>query len=78
MPEPTPLRRLFGFARPYRGRLVIAVLGMLMYAAGSAGLAALIQPIFDSVLPNQEELVLVAWLETRRERSSGRSAEPVR
>jgi len=35
---------------------------MLMYAAGSAGLAALIQPIFDSVLPNQQELALVAWL----------------
>ncbi len=62
MHEPAPLRRLFGYARPYRGRLVVAVLGMLMYAGGSAGLAALIQPIFDSVLPNQEELALVAWL----------------
>ncbi|MGE0703934.1 MAG: ABC transporter ATP-binding protein [Vicinamibacterales bacterium] len=62
MHEPSPLRRLFGYARPYRGRLALAVLGMLMYAAGSAGLAALIQPIFDSVLPNQQELSLVAWL----------------
>jgi subfamily B ATP-binding cassette protein MsbA len=60
--EPSPLRRLFSFARPYSGRLAIAVVGMLMYAGGSAGLAALIQPIFDSVLPNQEELAFVAWL----------------
>ncbi len=57
----TPLRRLFVYARPYRGRLVWAVAGMLVYAAGSAGLAALIQPILDYGLPRQQKLVLIAW-----------------
>src|SRR5262245_23335584 len=50
------LRRLFGYARPYRGRLGWAIVGMIVYAVGSAGLAALIKPIFDSVLPKQEQL----------------------
>ena len=58
---PTPLRRLFAYARPYRGRLVWAVAGMLVYAAGSAGLAALIQPILDYGLPKQQKLALIAW-----------------
>ena len=34
---------------------------MLVYAVGSAGLAALIKPIFDSVLPKQERLAFTAW-----------------
>lgn len=34
---------------------------MLVYAAGSAGLAWLIQPILDRALPNQERLTLTAW-----------------
>jgi len=34
---------------------------MLLYAAGSAGLAALIKPILDSVLPNQRQIVVIAW-----------------
>jgi subfamily B ATP-binding cassette protein MsbA len=34
---------------------------MLVYAIGSAGLAALIRPIFDSVLPRQEKLAFTAW-----------------
>ena len=58
---PTPLRRLFAYARPYRARLAWAVLGMLVYAAGSAGLAALIQPILDYGLPKQQKLALIAW-----------------
>ncbi len=56
-----PLSRLFGFARVYRGRLVWAVAGMLVYAAGSAGLAWLIKPIFDNVLPNQQAVAFTAW-----------------
>src|SRR5881409_2942612 len=35
---------------------------MIVYAIGSAGLAWLIKPIFDSVLPKQQEVALVAWL----------------
>src|SRR5258705_12898787 len=38
-----------------------AVVGMLVYAIGSAGLAWLIKPIFDSVLPKQQEVALIAW-----------------
>jgi subfamily B ATP-binding cassette protein MsbA len=59
--ETAPLRRLFRYAKPYRWRLGWAIVGMLVYAAGSAGLAALIKPIFDSVLPNQERVAFVAW-----------------
>ena len=57
----TPLHRLFGYAKPYRLRLVLAVLAMIVYAAGSAGLLALVQPIFDQVLPNKERLAFTAW-----------------
>ncbi len=56
-----PLKRLFGYATPYRGRLAAAVAGMLVYAAGSAGLAALVKPILDNVLVNQELLAFTAW-----------------
>jgi len=57
----TTLRRLFRYATPYRGRLSWAVVGMIVYAIGSAGLAWLIKPIFDSVLPKQQEVALIAW-----------------
>jgi subfamily B ATP-binding cassette protein MsbA len=57
----TTLRRLFRYSTPYRGRLAWAVVGMVVYAIGSAGLAWLIKPIFDSVLPKQQEVALIAW-----------------
>ncbi len=57
----SPLSRLFRYARPYRGRLGWAVAAMLVYAAGAAGLAALIKPIFDEVLVNQRQLEVTAW-----------------
>jgi len=59
--ERTTLRRLFAYAKPYRGRMCWAVAGMTVYAVGSAGLAYLIKPIFDNVLPNQHDVALVAW-----------------
>jgi subfamily B ATP-binding cassette protein MsbA len=34
---------------------------MLVYAAGSAGLAALVKPMFDNVLLNQERMAFTAW-----------------
>ena len=34
---------------------------MLVYATGSAGLAWLIKPIFDNVLPNRDQVWVVAW-----------------
>jgi subfamily B ATP-binding cassette protein MsbA len=59
--EPPPLRRLFGYARPYRGRLVWALAGMLVYAAASAALAWLIKPILDSVVPYGRPVAPTAW-----------------
>ena len=55
-----PFFRLLQFARPHRGRLVAALVAMLFYAAATAGVAALIQPIFDQVLPSRENLVPVS------------------
>jgi subfamily B ATP-binding cassette protein MsbA len=48
-----PLPRLFTYARPYRGRLVAAVVAMLLYAAAAAGLTTLIKPLTDGVLTHQ-------------------------
>ena len=56
------LHRLFEYSRPYRGRLVWAVAGMIVYAAGSAGLPALLKPIIDQVLPSQQSLERIAWV----------------
>jgi subfamily B ATP-binding cassette protein MsbA len=46
-----PLHRLFAYARPYRGRFAAAFAAMLVYAAATAAVAALIQPVIDQVLP---------------------------
>jgi len=56
--------RLIAYARPYRGRLAAAAAAMIVYGAASAGVAALIQPILDRVLPRHEELaqIIVAIL----------------
>ena len=51
-----PLYRLFGYARPYRGRFAAALAAMLVYAAATAGVAALIKPVIDRVLPKGESL----------------------
>jgi len=42
-----------GYSRPYRGRLFAAVLAMLLYAGASTGVAYLIKPIIDHVLPGE-------------------------
>ena len=52
--------RLLVYARPHRARLVAALGAMVLYGAASAGVAALIQPIFDEVLPNRENLAPIA------------------
>jgi subfamily B ATP-binding cassette protein MsbA len=49
-------RRLIEYARPHRARLALALAAMVLYGAASAGLAATIQPIFDEVLPNRQNL----------------------
>ena len=56
----SPVRRLWAYAWPYRGRLAGAFLAMAVFGAGSAGLAYLIKPIFDDVLPNRQRLDVVA------------------
>ena len=56
------LRRLLEYARPYRGRMGVALLAMLVYAGGSAGLALLVKPIFNEVLPQSTNLARVALL----------------
>ena len=48
--------RLIAYARPYRGRLASAMVAMIVYGAATAGVAALIQPILDRVLPLREDL----------------------
>jgi subfamily B ATP-binding cassette protein MsbA len=57
----TPLRRLFRYATPYRARIAWAVVGMLLYGAGTAALAWLIKPILDQTLTNQQRLTFTAW-----------------
>jgi subfamily B ATP-binding cassette protein MsbA len=54
------LRRLLQYARPHRARLGLALAAMMMYGAASAALAALIQPIFDEVLPSRQNLAPIA------------------
>lgn len=55
-------RRLLGYAKPFRGRLALAVLGMVVYAAGSVGIVRLVEPIFDGVLNSSTESV--RWIAT--------------
>ncbi len=54
--------RLLRYAAPYRGQLTVALLAMVLYAAGAALLAYLIQPILDKVLPEQQQVRQVAIL----------------
>jgi ATP-binding cassette, subfamily B, bacterial MsbA len=57
--RPTPLQRLFSYTRPHRARLWWAFVGMVLYAAGTAGLAALVKPILNETLPKQQQLWLI-------------------
>ncbi|OFW00414.1 MAG: lipid A export permease/ATP-binding protein MsbA [Acidobacteria bacterium RIFCSPLOWO2_02_FULL_68_18] len=52
--------RLLEYARPHRARLAGALAAMVLYGAASAGVAALIQPIFDEVLPSRQRLAPIA------------------
>jgi subfamily B ATP-binding cassette protein MsbA len=53
----TSLSRLWSYAQRYRPRLAAAVAAMAVYGAGTAGVATLIRPIFDEVLPAQRNLL---------------------
>lgn len=52
--------RLLEYARPHRARLASALVAMVVYGAASAGVAFLIKPIFDEVLPTGASLWPVA------------------
>jgi len=56
----TPIQRLFRFASPYRARLAAAFVWMIVYAVGSAGLAALMKWVFDDVLSRRANLGIVS------------------
>ena len=43
-------RRLLGYAAPFRGRLALAVVAMVVYAAGSVGIMSVVKDIFNGVL----------------------------
>src|SRR5687767_6350162 len=43
--------RLLRYARPYRGRLVLALVAMVIYGAASYGLVRMVAPILDAALP---------------------------
>ena len=59
MSGPAPLPRLFSYTRPHRARLWWAFGGMILYAAGTAGLAALVKPILNETLPKQQQLSFI-------------------
>ena len=56
-----PLRRLLGYSRPYRGRFMVALFAMVLYATASAGVAYLIKPIIDKILPGEGSLPFSFW-----------------
>jgi subfamily B ATP-binding cassette protein MsbA len=55
------LRRLFAYARPYRALLALSWTATLGYAAASALLAHMVQPIFDDVLIRNVAVAQVAF-----------------
>ena len=54
------LYRLWTYARRYRQRLLGALVAMAVYGAGTAGIATLVQLIFDEVLPAQKNLAQIS------------------
>ena len=53
------LLRLLRYAVPHRARVLAALPAMGMYALASGGLAFLIQPIFDELLPQGDRVCLI-------------------
>jgi subfamily B ATP-binding cassette protein MsbA len=56
-----PLRRLLGYSRPYRGRFVVALFAMLVYAAAQAAVGYLVAPIIQKVLPDADGTPFLFW-----------------
>ena len=53
------LLRLLRYALPHRARVLAALPAMALYALASGGLAYLIQPIFDELLPQGDQVGLI-------------------
>jgi subfamily B ATP-binding cassette protein MsbA len=51
------LQRLLHYAKPYRGRLLAALLAMAVYAAGAGAQVALFKPIYDKVLTTTQDVL---------------------
>ena len=49
------------YARPYRGRFIVALLAMLLYAGAQAGVGALVAPIIGRVLPGKSDTAFRFW-----------------
>jgi subfamily B ATP-binding cassette protein MsbA len=58
----TPLYRLIGYARPYRGRFIAALGAMAVYAAANAGVTLQIRPMIDEVLTSKMAFAIFAWI----------------
>jgi subfamily B ATP-binding cassette protein MsbA len=56
-----PLRRLLQYSRPYRGRFMVALLAMLLYAASQAAVGYLVAPIISKVLPGDTGTPFRFW-----------------
>ncbi|MGH9163615.1 MAG: lipid A export permease/ATP-binding protein MsbA [Vicinamibacteraceae bacterium] len=56
----TYFRRLLVYARPYRWRLLLAMVAMLAYGLASGAIVSLVKPIFDQVLRDRSQLGQVA------------------
>jgi subfamily B ATP-binding cassette protein MsbA len=54
------LVRLFGYTKPYRGLLAISWVATAGYAAAGAGLAHMVEPIFDKVLIDNVQVMQVS------------------
>ena len=54
-----PLLRLLRFVLPHKLRIVLALPAMLLYALASGGLAYVIEPVFDRVLPAGDQVGLI-------------------
>ena len=49
------------YSRPYRGRFILALLAMLVYAGAQAGVGYLIAPIINRVLPSADGTSFRFW-----------------
>ena len=56
-----PLRRLLSYSRPYRGRFIVALLAMLVYAGAQAAVGYLVAPIISRVLPGADGTSFRFW-----------------